>query len=167
MIISKCTSNLNMKRNKIKPMKTKHQTYQEWTEACLDCMLQLPRSSTGRRLQRDNTYLKRDFAQLRSIVQAQPAISPNWNAQWTAVLHLPDIPASVTTVLTVLWGIPDCLVSNVKDCWTPVLWSGSPASDVWLNYCADSQKSRELSVVLNLHSAHRVLPTDSRADPSF
>ena len=91
-----------MKRNKIKPMKTNHETYQEWPAACLDFMLRLPRSSTGRRLQRDNTYLKRDFAQLRSIVQAQPAISMNWNAQWTAALHLPDISASVTTVLTVL-----------------------------------------------------------------
>lgn len=73
MIISKCTSNLNMKRNKIKPMKTKHQTYQEWIAACLDCMFWLPRSSTGRKLQRDNTYLKRDFAQLSSIVQVQPS----------------------------------------------------------------------------------------------
>lgn len=73
MIISKCTSNLNMKRNKIKPMKTKHQTYQEWIAACLDCMFWLPRSSTGCKLQRDNTYLKRDFTQLSSIVQAQPS----------------------------------------------------------------------------------------------
>lgn len=111
-----------MKRNKIKPMKTKHQTCQDWIAACLDCMFRLPRSCTGHKLQRDNTYLKRDFAQLRSIVQAQPDISLNWNAQWTAAFHLPDISASVTTVLTVLWGIPDCLVSNVNNCWIPVLY---------------------------------------------